>query len=62
MNDISIFLGIHKILWIQSSDTNQIKKPKNMCSMFIITMYKWQWIDDESDFEIFDILAFFGIS
>lgn len=30
--------------------------------MFNVYYYKWQWIDDESDFEIFDILAFFGIS
>ena len=31
----SIFLGIQKILEIQSSDTNQIKN-QNVCSMFII--------------------------
>ena len=28
--------------------------------MFNVYYYKWQWIDDQSDFEIFDILAFFG--
>lgn len=34
-----IFLGIQKILEIQSSDTNQIKKSKRV---FNVYYYKWQ--------------------